>query len=88
MESLQTDVSDLQAAVNDVFSRVGPVRYPSWKYPDRMSCDLDVEELLDMHSYSADNTDEERQMSHVVLYELVIDRWVVKSCLYASILHV
>ncbi|XP_064612527.1 coiled-coil domain-containing protein 157-like [Liolophura sinensis] len=77
MESLQTDVSDLQAAVNDVFSRVGPVRYPSWKYPDRMSCDLDVEELLDVHSYSAENTDEERQMSHVVLYELVIDRLVL-----------
>ena len=37
IESLQSDVGDLQSAVADVFSRVGPVRYPSWKFPDKVS---------------------------------------------------
>lgn len=36
IESLASDVSDLQAAVSDVISRVGPVRYPSWKFPDKV----------------------------------------------------
>lgn len=36
LESLSSDVSDLQDAVVDVISRVGPVRYPSWKYPDKV----------------------------------------------------
>ena len=36
LDSLSNDVSDLQSAVADVLSRVGPVRYPSWKFPDKV----------------------------------------------------
>ncbi|XP_014793297.1 PREDICTED: coiled-coil domain-containing protein 157 isoform X2 [Calidris pugnax] len=73
MESLQADLKDLQAAITDVSSRVGPVRFPSWKFPDKVSCELDLAALLERYSYTEDNP-EFTQHSHVVLLELVIDR--------------
>ena len=36
IESLREDVTDLQESITDVFSRAGPVRTPSWKYPDKV----------------------------------------------------
>jgi len=76
IESLRGDVSDLQSAVADVLSRVGPsVSFRSWKYPDKMSTDVNIAELLENHVYSED--EEDRQIAHVVLMELVIDRWPV-----------
>lgn len=39
MDSLRKDLTDLQGAIVDVFSRAGPVRFPSWKFPDRAACD-------------------------------------------------
>ncbi|XP_071110838.1 coiled-coil domain-containing protein 157-like [Haliotis cracherodii] len=75
MESLRNDVQDLQWAINDVFSRTGPVSSPSWKFPDKKSWDLDIDELLEMYDYSED--EEERQVAHIALYELVIDRMVL-----------
>ncbi|NXH76638.1 CC157 protein, partial [Hydrobates tethys] len=73
MESLQADLRDLQAAIADVSSRAGAVRFPSWKFPDKVSCDLDLAALLERYSY-AENDPEFTQHSHVVLLELVIDR--------------
>ena len=55
-------------------SRTGPVRHPSWKYPDKISTDLDLTELLDIYDFSDDK--EDCQVAHVVLLELVIDRSV------------
>ncbi|XP_046578937.1 coiled-coil domain-containing protein 157-like [Haliotis rubra] len=75
MESLRNDVQDLQWAINDVFSRTGPVSFPSWKFPDKKSWDLDIDELLELYDYSED--EEERQVAHIALYELVIDRMVL-----------
>lgn len=72
MESLQTDVRDIQSCVLDIVSRVGPVQCTSWKFPDKKAQDLDIEDLLDLYSYSDD--EEERQVAHIALYELVIDR--------------
>jgi len=72
IESLRSDVSDLQWAVMDVLSRVGPVTFRSWKYPDKLSADLDMKELLE--KYVCGDDLEERQASHIVLLELVIDR--------------
>ena len=72
IESLHSDIVNLQEAVVDIFSRVGPVRCPSWKYPDKIGCDLDLTQLLDMYDYSED--EEDAQLAHVVLLELVIDR--------------
>ena len=77
IDSLRSDVADLQTSIVDISSRVGPVRYPSWKYPDRKSIDVDVKELLKEHDYSEDV--EERQVAHVVLLELVIDRYVAHA---------
>ncbi|XP_033627970.1 coiled-coil domain-containing protein 157-like [Asterias rubens] len=75
LESLESDVTDLQSAVIDVSSRVGPVRYPSWKFPDKISSDLDIPSLLEEHTFSDDN--EDNQVSHIVLFELVIDRMML-----------
>ncbi|XP_060064731.1 coiled-coil domain-containing protein 157-like [Ylistrum balloti] len=74
LESLKQDVSDLQWAIGEIVSRIGPVQHPSWKFPDKLSCDLDIEDLLDLYSYSDDT--EECQVAHIALYELVIDRFV------------
>ncbi|KAM4808051.1 coiled-coil domain-containing protein 157 [Rhinophrynus dorsalis] len=73
MESLRKDITDLQGTVIDVFSRVGTVRYPSWKFPDKVSCDLDLVQLLERYDH-IDGDPEFTQLSHVVLLELVIDR--------------
>lgn len=75
MESLQTDVRDVQSCIMDIISRVGPVQCSSWKFPDKSASGLDIEDLLDLYSYSDD--DEERQVAHIALYELVIDRLVL-----------
>ncbi|XP_045171608.2 coiled-coil domain-containing protein 157-like isoform X2 [Mercenaria mercenaria] len=75
MESLQTDVRDVQSCVMDIVSRTGPVQSTSWKFPDKSASDLDIEDLLDLYSYSDD--EEERQVAHIALYELVIDRLVL-----------
>ena len=73
IESLRGDIFDLQSAVADVLSRVGPsASFRSWKYPDKLSTDVDIAELLETYVYSED--EEERQIAHVVLMELVIDR--------------
>ncbi|NXX53095.1 CC157 protein, partial [Scopus umbretta] len=73
MESLRADLRDLQAAIVDISSQAGAVRYPSWKFPDKVSCDLDLAALLERYSYF-ENDPEFTQHSHVVLLELVIDR--------------
>ncbi|KAL8180534.1 UNVERIFIED_CONTAM: hypothetical protein K2H54_027088 [Gekko kuhli] len=73
MESLRKDITDLQGTLISVFSRAGAVRYPSWKFPDKVSCDLDLVSLLDQYDY-VENDPEFTQHSHVVLLELVIDR--------------
>ncbi|XP_055511805.1 coiled-coil domain-containing protein 157 isoform X1 [Leucoraja erinacea] len=76
LDGLRKDVTDLQGIIVDVFSRVGAVRYPSWKFPDKTSCDLDLVTLLERFDYMEDDP-EFTQHSHVVLFELVIDRLVL-----------
>ncbi|NWX26928.1 CC157 protein, partial [Notiomystis cincta] len=73
MESLRADLRDLQAAIADVSSRAGAVRFPSWKFPDKVSCDLDIPVLLQRYRHS-ESQPEFSQHAHVVLLELVIDR--------------
>ncbi|KAK7474482.1 hypothetical protein BaRGS_00034304 [Batillaria attramentaria] len=76
MESLQSDIQDVQWTVNDVMSRVGPIAFSSWKFPDKLSYELDMEQLLEMYSFSPDEP-EENQVAHIALYELLIDRLVL-----------
>ncbi|NXK69457.1 CC157 protein, partial [Sylvietta virens] len=73
MESLRADLRDLQAAIADVCSRAGAVRFPSWKFPDKVSCDVDIPVLLQRYRHS-DSEPEFSQHAHVVLLELLIDR--------------
>ncbi|KAG9354706.1 hypothetical protein JZ751_001419 [Albula glossodonta] len=73
VESLRRDLTDLQGAVVEVLSRTGPIRYPSWKFPDKLSCNLDLVELLDQYDF-VEGDEEFSQHSHIVLLELVIDR--------------
>ncbi|NWY76156.1 CC157 protein, partial [Erithacus rubecula] len=73
MESLRADLRDLQAAIADVCSRAGAVRFPSWKFPDKVSCELDIPLLLQRYRHS-DSDPEFSQHAHVVLLELLIDR--------------
>ncbi|XP_050973631.1 coiled-coil domain-containing protein 157 isoform X2 [Labeo rohita] len=73
IDSLRRDLIDLQGAVLDVFSKTGPVRFPSWKFPDKLSCNLDLVSLLEEYDY-VDGDEEFSQHSHIVLQELVIDR--------------
>ncbi|XP_055017410.1 coiled-coil domain-containing protein 157-like [Boleophthalmus pectinirostris] len=73
IESLRKDLVDLQGAILDVFSRTGPVRFTSWKFPDKLSCNLDMVALLDQYDF-IEGEDIFNQHSHIVLLELVIDR--------------
>ncbi|NXV08117.1 CC157 protein, partial [Cettia cetti] len=73
MESLRADLRDLQAAIADVSSRAGAVRFRSWKFPDKVSCELDIPALLQRYRHS-DSEPEFSQHAHVVLLELLIDR--------------
>lgn len=77
LESLQQDVRDIHGVVCDILSRVGPVRFPSWKYPDKVSCELDIEELLEVYCYSKD--EDHSKLSHIILFELVIERYGVEG---------
>ncbi|KAK2493200.1 hypothetical protein MC885_015732 [Smutsia gigantea] len=81
MDSLRRDLTDLQGVIVDVFSRAGPVRFPSWKFPDRMACDLDMVALLEYYDHVPGDP-EFTQLSHTVLLELVIDRLqlLLQSC--------
>ncbi|XP_055479929.1 coiled-coil domain-containing protein 157 isoform X4 [Psammomys obesus] len=81
MDSLRKDLTDLQGTIVDVFSRSGPVRFPSWKFPDRVACDLDMVSLLEHYDHVPDDP-EFTQLSHAVLLELVIDRLLLllQSC--------
>ncbi|XP_033974463.1 coiled-coil domain-containing protein 157 [Trematomus bernacchii] len=73
IESLRKDVVDLQGALLDVFSRTGPVRFTSWKFPDKLSCNLDMVALLEKYDF-VDGEDAYNQHSHIVLLELLVDR--------------
>ncbi|XP_059131576.1 coiled-coil domain-containing protein 157 isoform X1 [Peromyscus eremicus] len=81
MDSLRKDLTDLQGTIVEVFSRAGPVRFPSWKFPDRLACDLDMVALLEHYDHVPGDP-EFTQLSHAVLLELVIDRLLLllQSC--------
>ncbi|KAM9810427.1 coiled-coil domain-containing protein 157 [Neosynchiropus ocellatus] len=73
IDSLRRDLVDLHGAIVDVFSKTGPVQFSSWKFPDKLSCNLDMVALLDQYDY-VEGEDVFNQHAHIVLLELVIDR--------------
>jgi len=49
------------------------INYQSWKFPDKLSCNVDVSELVSSYQYEEDE-DESNEVTHVMLYDLLIDR--------------
>ena len=73
LKNLREDVQDVSGVLSEILSRTGPLKtVSSWKFPDTVACELDVEELLDRYSFSEDELD--NQVSHFSLLELVVDR--------------
>uniref|UniRef100_A0A3B5MIG8 Coiled-coil domain containing 157 n=1 Tax=Xiphophorus couchianus TaxID=32473 RepID=A0A3B5MIG8_9TELE len=77
MKSLRKDLVDIQGAIMDVVSRTGPISYTSWKFPNKLASDLDLVDLLEEYDF-VDGEDAYNQHSHVVLLELVVDRYYTK----------
>uniref|UniRef100_A0A8C5DZ25 Uncharacterized protein n=1 Tax=Gouania willdenowi TaxID=441366 RepID=A0A8C5DZ25_GOUWI len=75
ISGLRKDLVDIQATVLDVISRTGPVCQSSWKFPDKLSCNLDILALLEQYDY-VEKEETNNQLSHSVLLELIIDRYV------------
>lgn len=80
LEALLEDVHDLQSVISEYVSHLGPLNCPSWKYPDQLAGDVNINQLLSQYtSYLTDDSSQEediKQVAHVALYELVIDRMV------------
>lgn len=74
LESLARDIEDIQNTINDCTGRVNVDNIQSWKFPDKLSNELDIEDLLKTYSYS--NDPDFDRLAHIVLFELVIDRYV------------
>eukprot|EP00794_Sanderia_malayensis_P014131 gene14131-15608_t len=72
LESLARDIEDIQNTIKDVFEKVGPLRTQSWKFPDKLASELEINDLIDTYSYSKD--EDFNRLAHIVLFELVIDR--------------
>lgn len=81
MEALLEDVHDLQSVISEYVSHLGPLSCPSWKYPDKLAGDVNIDQLLTQYTEYVTCTDssqdeDAKQVAHVALYELVIDRMV------------
>ena len=75
LESLARDIADIQTTINDGTEKIEPLLTQSWKFPDKLSNELDIDDLLSTYSFSKDG--DLNRLSHIVLFELVIDRQVI-----------
>lgn len=74
LDSLSKDVSSMQETINSIVKKTGRFQFASWKFPSKIAIDLDVAELLEDYSYC--NDEDSNKLSHIILFELVIDRFV------------
>lgn len=56
-ESLRIDVLDIQWVISGIIFRLGLVEVVLWKFFDKQSVDLNIEEFFDFYSYSDDVED-------------------------------
>lgn len=56
-ESLRIDVLDIQWVISGIIFWVGLVEVVLWKFFDKQSVDLNIEEFFDFYSYSDDVED-------------------------------
>merc|ERR1712226_393679 len=75
IQSLRQDVLDLHTTISETVSQSGieVATVRSWKYPDQLAKDLNILELLNDYQYDPEEV-EDNQVTHIVLYEIVIDR--------------
>ncbi|CAF3826870.1 unnamed protein product [Rotaria sordida] len=72
IDSLRVDINDLQNVIYDIIGKTGSLKCHSWKYPDKLATDVDMNELLERYQYGKNDLD--NQVSHVILFEIIIDR--------------
>jgi hypothetical protein len=81
IESLSRDVLDLHDTVQSVLSKVrGRVGFVSWKFPGKDSAELDILEMLDDYAFCKD--EDSNRLSHIIMFELVIDRYMFHIFIY------
>ena len=73
IDSLSKDILSMQECIQGVLGTTGQLEYASWKYPSKMASTLDISELVEDYSYCKSDEDSNR-LSHIILFELVIDR--------------
>ncbi|CAF1393627.1 unnamed protein product [Adineta ricciae] len=72
IESLHVDIDDLQNVVYDIICKTGSIKCHSWKFPDKLATDVNIKELLERYRYGKNEVD--NQVSHIILFEIIIDR--------------
>ena len=74
LECLARDIEDIQKTIDDCMERsdVSCMNIQSWKFPDKLSHELVIEDLLKVYTFSDDPQFD--SLAHIVLFELVIDR--------------
>ncbi|CAF0975911.1 unnamed protein product [Adineta steineri] len=72
IDSLRVDIDDLQNVIYDIVGKTGSIKCHSWKFPDKIATDIDMKELLQRYQYGKNEVD--NQVSHIVLFEIIIDR--------------
>ena len=89
VEALLEDIHDLQSVISEYVSHLGPLNCPSWKYPDQLAGDVNIDQLLTQYTgyLTADSNleDDARQMAHLALYELVIDRYNIQVSIFVAV---
>ncbi|XP_022243110.1 coiled-coil domain-containing protein 157-like isoform X4 [Limulus polyphemus] len=74
IESLQSDVADVESVLSEVLSHTGLIPFNSWKFPGTKASDVSINELLNKYTFSEDA--EESQVAHISLQELLLDRMI------------
>ncbi|ESO02701.1 hypothetical protein HELRODRAFT_161995 [Helobdella robusta] len=80
IDSLTYDIQDVQTIISEIVSKIGTLNYTSWKFPDKLACSVNIEELVKHYSFSKNQ--EDNQTSHIMLFELLIDRLFLVLCTF------
>lgn len=80
IESLKSDVLAIHNATKGVLAKVGDFHVPSWRFPDKLGTNVDLEALLKDLRYT--NSHDKDSATHVLLLELTVDRF---STFYSSL---
>ncbi|CAF4645912.1 unnamed protein product [Rotaria sp. Silwood2] len=51
IDSLRVDIDDLQNVIYDIIGKTGSIKCHSWKFPDKLATDVDINEILERYQY-------------------------------------